>query len=143
MLRIDSSSIDRLRDFSESPVTATPGQRERLWSNVLSDRQLDAAPNPVSMRNDSALASRWFWSLCHGVTGGAKWIHHFVRTLIAPHRKFPASSVLRPAIFLQFSPFNNSERDHDSQLSGEKTFSPVEPQGGLSFLFRLSAPRFA
>jgi hypothetical protein len=27
--------------------------------------------------------------------------------------------------------------------SGEKTFSPVEAQGGLSFFFRLSEPRFA
>jgi hypothetical protein len=27
---------------------------------------VDASPIPVSMRNDSALASRWFWSLCHG-----------------------------------------------------------------------------
>ena len=27
---------------------------------------MDASPIPVSMRNDSALASRWFWSLCHG-----------------------------------------------------------------------------
>ena len=27
---------------------------------------MDASPIPVSMRNDSALASRWFWSLGHG-----------------------------------------------------------------------------
>ena len=26
---------------------------------------------------------------------------------------------------------------------GRKDFLPVEPQGGLSFLFRLSEPRFA
>jgi len=32
------SSNDLLWDFSESPVTAvSPGQRERLWSKVLSD----------------------------------------------------------------------------------------------------------
>jgi len=31
------SPNDLLRDFSESPVTAAPGQRERLWSKVLSD----------------------------------------------------------------------------------------------------------
>jgi hypothetical protein len=27
---------------------------------------MDVSPIPVSMRNDSALASRWFWSLGHG-----------------------------------------------------------------------------
>jgi len=31
------SPNDLLRDFSESPVTPAPGQRERLWSKVLSD----------------------------------------------------------------------------------------------------------
>ena len=35
---------------------------EDLWAT----RQLDASRIPLSMRNDSALASRWFWSLCHG-----------------------------------------------------------------------------
>src|SRR5438132_1488931 len=27
---------------------------------------MDASPIPVSMSNDSELASRWFWSLCYG-----------------------------------------------------------------------------
>ena len=27
---------------------------------------MDASPYSVSMSNDSALASRWFWSLCYG-----------------------------------------------------------------------------
>ena len=31
----------------------------------------------------------------------------------------------------------------DKRESGRKDFLPVEPQGGLSFLFRLSEPRFA
>jgi len=35
---------------------------EDLWAT----RQLDASRIPLSMRNDSALASRWFWSLCDG-----------------------------------------------------------------------------
>ncbi len=30
-----------------------------------------------------------------------------------------------------------------TNYSGRKDFLPVEPQGGLSFLFRLSEPRFA
>src|SRR5271165_1853037 len=50
---------------------ASPGARgsmpsvEDLWAT----RQLDASRIPLSMRNDSALASRWFWSLCHGKLG--------------------------------------------------------------------------
>src|SRR5271166_336083 len=33
---------------------------------------MDASPYSVSMRNDSALASRWFWSLCHGKSDDRK-----------------------------------------------------------------------
>ena len=36
-------------------------------------------------------------------------------------------------------PFRMAPTDH----IGRKDFLPVEPQGGLSFLFRLSEPRFA
>jgi hypothetical protein len=32
---------------------------------------MDVSPIPVSMRNDSALASRWFWSLGHGKPDGS------------------------------------------------------------------------
>jgi hypothetical protein len=35
---------------------------EDLWAT----RQLDASRIPLSMRNDSALASRWFWPLWNG-----------------------------------------------------------------------------
>jgi hypothetical protein len=34
-------------------------------------------------------------------------------------------------------------RFQNKARSGRKDFLPVEPQGGLSFLFLLSAPRFA
>jgi hypothetical protein len=33
---------------------------------------MDASPIPVSMSNDSELASRWFWSLCHGRLSGGQ-----------------------------------------------------------------------
>ena len=70
-----------------------------------------------------------------GACSGSVLACRYVYSRVAEHVVLPSSHRAERGLFRQ--------RLRLKARSGRKDFLPVEPQGGLSFLFRLSEPRFA
>jgi hypothetical protein len=70
-----------------------------------------------------------------GQRGNGRWIAAKVRSILEHDLSMRDAAKMAEAA--------GSRRQTPDRALRRKDFLPVEPQGGLSFLFRLSAPRFA